>query len=143
MSAIRVARGFTGRPFVIKFEGCYHGHADALLVKAGSGVATFGIPGSAGVPAETVMHTLALPYNDLAAVEAAFEAHPEQIACVILEPVVTLLLAGLALLGLLLTLFFYLVGPPGFPVWTMLALSLGFAIVLVPYHASIRLLSSR
>ncbi len=88
MSAIRLARGFTGRPFVIKFEGCYHGHADALLVKAGSGVATFGIPGSAGVPAETVMHTLALPYNDLAAVEAAFEAHPEQIACVILEPVV-------------------------------------------------------
>ena len=88
MSAIRVARGFTGRNFVIKFEGCYHGHADALLVKAGSGVATFGIPGSAGVPEETVMHTLALPYNDLAAVEAAFEAHPEQIACVILEPVV-------------------------------------------------------
>ncbi|MGA8939810.1 MAG: glutamate-1-semialdehyde 2,1-aminomutase [Acidobacteriaceae bacterium] len=88
MSAIRLARGFTGRPFVIKFEGCYHGHADALLVKAGSGVATFGIPGSAGVPEETVMHTLALPYNDLAAVEAAFDAHPEQIACVILEPVV-------------------------------------------------------
>ncbi len=88
MSAIRLARGFTGRPFVIKFEGCYHGHADALLVKAGSGVATFGIPGSAGVPAETVMHTLALPYNDLAAVEAAFDAYPEQIACVILEPVV-------------------------------------------------------
>ena len=88
MSAIRLARGFTGRPFVIKFEGCYHGHADALLVKAGSGVATFGIPGSAGVPNETAMHTLALPYNDLAAVEAAFAAHPEQIACVILEPVV-------------------------------------------------------
>jgi glutamate-1-semialdehyde 2,1-aminomutase len=88
MSAIRLARGFTGRPFVIKFEGCYHGHADALLVKAGSGVATFGIPGSAGVPAETVMHTLALPYNDLAAVAAAFDAHPGQIACVILEPVV-------------------------------------------------------
>jgi glutamate-1-semialdehyde 2,1-aminomutase len=88
MSAIRLARGFTGRPFVIKFEGCYHGHADALLVKAGSGVATFGIPGSAGVPEETVMHTLALPYNDLAAVEAAFDSHPGQIACVILEPVV-------------------------------------------------------
>ncbi len=88
MSAIRLARGFTGRPFVIKFEGCYHGHADALLVKAGSGVATFGIPGSAGVPNETAMHTLALPYNDFAAVEAAFESHPEQIACVILEPVV-------------------------------------------------------
>jgi glutamate-1-semialdehyde 2,1-aminomutase len=88
MSAIRLARGFTGRPFIIKFEGCYHGHADALLVKAGSGVATFGIPGSAGVPNETAMHTLALPYNDLAAVEAAFESHPELIACVILEPVV-------------------------------------------------------
>lgn len=88
MSAIRVARGFTGRPFVIKFEGCYHGHADALLVKAGSGVATFGIPGSAGVPDETAMHTLALPYNDLGAVEAAFAAHPDLIACVIVEPVV-------------------------------------------------------
>jgi glutamate-1-semialdehyde 2,1-aminomutase len=88
MSAIRLARGFTGRPFVIKFEGCYHGHADSLLVKAGSGVATFGIPGSAGVPAETAMHTLALPYNDLQAVEAAFASHEAQIACVILEPVV-------------------------------------------------------
>ena len=88
MSAIRLARGFTGRNFVIKFEGCYHGHADALLVKAGSGVATLGIPGSAGVPAETVMHTLALPYNDLAAVEAAFMARPEEIACIIVEPVV-------------------------------------------------------
>jgi glutamate-1-semialdehyde 2,1-aminomutase len=88
MSAIRLARGFTGRPFVIKFEGCYHGHADALLVKAGSGVATFGIPGSAGVPAETAMHTLALPYNDLDAVEAVFASHVGQIACIILEPVV-------------------------------------------------------
>ena len=88
MSAIRLARGFTGRNFVVKFEGCYHGHADALLVKAGSGVATLGIPGSAGVPAETVMHTLALPYNDLGAVEAAFAARPQEIACVIVEPVV-------------------------------------------------------
>jgi glutamate-1-semialdehyde 2,1-aminomutase len=88
MSAIRLARGFTGRNFILKFEGCYHGHADALLVKAGSGVATFGIPGSAGVPNETVMHTLALPYNDLAAVEAAFASHEGQIACIILEPVV-------------------------------------------------------
>jgi glutamate-1-semialdehyde 2,1-aminomutase len=88
MSAIRLARGFTGRKIVIKFEGCYHGHADALLVKAGSGVATLGIPGSAGVPEETAMHTLALPYNDLTAVEAAFQAYPEQIACVIVEPVV-------------------------------------------------------
>jgi glutamate-1-semialdehyde 2,1-aminomutase len=88
MSAIRLARGFTGRNFIIKFEGCYHGHADALLVKAGSGVATLGIPGSAGVPAETAQHTLALPYNDLAAVEAAFAARPGEIACVIVEPVV-------------------------------------------------------
>ncbi len=88
MSAIRLARGFTGRSFVIKFEGCYHGHADALLVKAGSGMATFGIPGSAGVPPETAMHTLALPYNDLGAVETAFANYPDAIACIILEPVV-------------------------------------------------------
>ena len=88
MSAIRLARGYTGRKFVIKFEGCYHGHADALLVKAGSGIATLGIPGSAGVPEETAMHTLALPYNDLPAVEAAFALHPGQIACIIVEPVV-------------------------------------------------------
>src|ERR1022692_3748740 len=88
MSAIRLARGFTGRNFVVKFEGCYHGHADALLVKAGSGVATLGIPGSAGVPAETAQHTLALPYNDLAAVEEVFAARPDQIACIIVEPVV-------------------------------------------------------
>jgi glutamate-1-semialdehyde 2,1-aminomutase len=88
MSAIRLARGFTGRDFVIKFEGCYHGHSDAMLVKAGSGVATLGIPGSAGVPAETAMHTLALPYNDLDAVRAVFAARPDEIACVIVEPVV-------------------------------------------------------
>jgi glutamate-1-semialdehyde 2,1-aminomutase len=88
MSAIRLARGFTGRNFVVKFEGCYHGHADALLVKAGSGVATLGIPGSAGVPAETAMYTLALKYNDLAAVEAMFAARPDEVACVIVEPVV-------------------------------------------------------
>jgi glutamate-1-semialdehyde 2,1-aminomutase len=88
MSAIRLARGYTGRNFVVKFEGCYHGHADALLVKAGSGVATFGIPGSAGIPAETAMHTLALPYNDLDAVRAAFALHPGAIACIIVEPVV-------------------------------------------------------
>src|SRR5689334_4364263 len=74
MSAIRLARGFTGRNFVIKFEGCYHGHSDAMLVKAGSGVATLGIPGSAGVPAEAAMHTLALPFNDLEAVRVAFAA---------------------------------------------------------------------
>ena len=88
MSAVRLARGFTGRNFAVKFEGCYHGHADALLVKAGSGLATFGIPGSAGVPAETAMHTLALPFNDLGAVETTFAARPEEIACVIVEPVV-------------------------------------------------------
>ena len=88
MSAIRLARGFTGRNFIIKFEGCYHGHADALLVKAGSGVATLGIPGSAGVPAETAQFTLALPFNSLAVVEAAFAARPDDIACIIVEPVV-------------------------------------------------------
>src|SRR5216683_205879 len=88
MSAIRLARGFTGRNFVVKFEGCYHGHSDAMLVKAGSGVATLGIPGSAGVPAETAMHTLALSFNDLEAVRAAFAARPDEIACVIVEPVV-------------------------------------------------------
>ncbi|MEO6807032.1 MAG: glutamate-1-semialdehyde 2,1-aminomutase [Edaphobacter sp.] len=88
MSAIRLARGFTERNFVVKFEGCYHGHSDAMLVKAGSGVATLGIPGSAGVPAETAMHTLALPFNDLEAVRAVFAARPDEIACVIVEPVV-------------------------------------------------------
>jgi glutamate-1-semialdehyde 2,1-aminomutase len=88
MSAIRLARAATGRKIVVKFEGCYHGHSDGLLVKAGSGVATFGIPGSAGVPEESAHLTLALPYNDLAAVKAAFAAHPGSIAAVILEPVV-------------------------------------------------------
>jgi len=88
MSAIRLARAATGRKIVVKFEGCYHGHSDGLLVKAGSGVATFGIPGSAGVPEEIAALTLALPYNDLAAVEEAFAAHRDAIAAVILEPVV-------------------------------------------------------
>jgi glutamate-1-semialdehyde 2,1-aminomutase len=88
MSAIRLARAATGRKIIVKFEGCYHGHGDGLLVKAGSGVATFGIPGSAGVPEEIAHLTLALPYNDLAAVEAAFAAHPGAIAAIILEPVV-------------------------------------------------------
>jgi glutamate-1-semialdehyde 2,1-aminomutase len=88
MSALRLARAATGRDVLVKFEGCYHGHADGLLVKAGSGVATFGIPGSAGVPEAIARLTLALPYNDLAAVEAAFAAHPDEIAAVILEPVV-------------------------------------------------------
>lgn len=88
MSAIRLARGFTGRKFVVKFEGCYHGHSDAMLVKAGSGVATLGIPGSAGVPEETAMHTIALPFNDLEAVKAVFAARSGEVACVIVEPVV-------------------------------------------------------
>ena len=88
MSAIRLARAFTRRKYVIKFEGCYHGHSDGLLVKAGSGVATFGIPGSAGVPEEIAHLTLALPFNDVAAVEAAFTKHKSEIACVIVEPVV-------------------------------------------------------
>ena len=88
MSAIRLARAATGRKIIVKFEGCYHGHSDGLLVKAGSGVATFGIPGSAGVPEEIAQLTHALPYNDLAAVDAAFDAHEGEIAAVILEPVV-------------------------------------------------------
>jgi glutamate-1-semialdehyde 2,1-aminomutase len=88
MSAIRLARAFTQRKYIVKFEGCYHGHSDALLVKAGSGIATLGIPGSAGVPEEFVQFTLALPYNDAAAVEDAFKKFKGQIACVIVEPVV-------------------------------------------------------
>ncbi len=88
MSAIRVARAFTNRRYVIKFEGCYHGHSDGLLVKAGSGLATFGLAGSAGVPQEIAHWTLPLPFNDLAAVEEAFAKHQDDIACVIVEPVV-------------------------------------------------------
>jgi glutamate-1-semialdehyde 2,1-aminomutase len=88
MSAIRLARAVTNRKYIVKFEGCYHGHSDALLVKAGSGIATFGIPGSAGVPEEFVKFTLALPYNSVAALEEAFEKFKGQIACVIIEPVV-------------------------------------------------------
>jgi glutamate-1-semialdehyde 2,1-aminomutase len=88
MSAIRVARAFTKRRYVIKFEGCYHGHSDGLLVKAGSGLATFGLAGSAGVPEEIAHWTLPLPFNDLAAVAEAFTKHQDDIACVIVEPVV-------------------------------------------------------
>jgi glutamate-1-semialdehyde 2,1-aminomutase len=88
MSAIRLARAFTKRKYIVKFEGCYHGHADALLVKAGSGVATLGIPGSAGVPEEFTQFTLALPYNDICALDQTFEKFKHQIACVIVEPVV-------------------------------------------------------
>src|SRR5690349_11681713 len=88
MSAIRLARAATKRKYIVKFEGCYHGHADALLVKAGSGVATLGIPGSAGVPEEFTQFTLALPFNDVDALEKAFSKFKHQIACVIVEPVV-------------------------------------------------------
>ena len=88
MSAIRLARAYTKRKYIVKFEGCYHGHADALLVKAGSGIATLGIPGSAGVPEEFTQFTLALPYTDTDALEEAFKKFRHQIACVIVEPVV-------------------------------------------------------
>jgi glutamate-1-semialdehyde 2,1-aminomutase len=87
MSAIRLARGATGRNRIVKFEGCYHGHADALLVKAGSGLATFGNPTSAGVPAEVVQHTMVLEYNHLAQLEEAFSLHGPDIACVMIEPI--------------------------------------------------------
>jgi len=87
MSAIRLARGYTGREKILKFEGCYHGHADSLLVAAGSGIATLGIPGSPGVPADLACHTISLPFNDLGAVREAFERYAEQIAAVIVEPI--------------------------------------------------------
>ena len=87
MSAIRLARGATGRKTIIKFEGCYHGHADSLLVKAGSGLATFGNPTSAGVPPEVVQHTMVLEYNNVEQIEAAFAEHGADIACVMIEPI--------------------------------------------------------
>ena len=87
MSAIRLARGFTGRDTIIKFEGCYHGHADSLLIKAGSGALTLGVPSSPGVPAELAAHTLTLDYNDATQVREAFARHGSRIACVIVEPV--------------------------------------------------------
>jgi glutamate-1-semialdehyde 2,1-aminomutase len=87
MSALRLARGFTGRPLLVKFEGCYHGHSDFLLVKAGSGALTFGNPTSAGVPPEMAAHTLVLPYNDPQAVADAFAKHGDRIAAVVLEPI--------------------------------------------------------
>jgi glutamate-1-semialdehyde 2,1-aminomutase len=87
MSAIRLARGFTGRDKILKFDGCYHGHADSLLVKAGSGLATLGVPDSPGVPADLARHTLTAPYNDLSAVRKIFELHGRKIAGLIVEPV--------------------------------------------------------
>lgn len=87
MSAIRLARGYTGRSKLIKFEGCYHGHADALLVKAGSGLATFGHPTSAGVPAEVVQHTIVLEYNNIEQLEQAFVEHGHHLACVMIEAI--------------------------------------------------------
>jgi len=87
MSAIRLARGATGRSRIVKFEGCYHGHADALLVKAGSGLATFGHPTSAGVPPEVVQHTMVLEYNNIAQLEEAFATHGGEIACIVIEPI--------------------------------------------------------
>ena len=87
MSALRLARGATGRSKIVKFEGCYHGHADALLVKAGSGLATFGFPTSAGVPPEVVQHTLVLEYNNVAQLEACFAEQGSEIACVMIEPI--------------------------------------------------------
>jgi len=87
MSAIRVARGYTGRSKILKFEGCYHGHGDSLLVKAGSGAATFGIPDSLGVPEDIAKHTLNAPYNDLDRVKALVNQYLEQIACIIVEPI--------------------------------------------------------
>lgn len=87
MSAIRLARGFTGRSKIVKFEGCYHGHADSLLIRAGSGVATLGLPDSPGVPEDVARHTIAVPFNDLEAVREAFRRYGEQIAAVVVEPV--------------------------------------------------------
>lgn len=87
MSAIRLARGYTGRDKLIKFEGCYHGHADSLLVKAGSGALTLGEPSSPGVPASVAEHTITLTFNDLSSVETCFKQHPDSIACIIVEPV--------------------------------------------------------
>jgi glutamate-1-semialdehyde 2,1-aminomutase len=87
MSAIRLARGATNRSKIIKFEGCYHGHADSLLVKAGSGLATFGHPTSAGVPPEVVQHTLVLEYNNVQQIEEAFALHGKDVACIIIEPI--------------------------------------------------------
>ncbi|MGB6408976.1 MAG: aminotransferase class III-fold pyridoxal phosphate-dependent enzyme, partial [Planococcus donghaensis] len=87
MSALRVARGYTGRDKILKFEGCYHGHGDSLLIKAGSGVATLGLPDSPGVPASVAQNTITVPFNDLESVRLAFQEFGDQLAAVIVEPV--------------------------------------------------------
>jgi glutamate-1-semialdehyde 2,1-aminomutase len=87
MSAVRLARGYTKRDTILKFDGCYHGHGDCMLAKAGSGVATLGLPDSPGVPADVAKHTLTAPYNDIGAVTALVEAHAKDLACIIVEPV--------------------------------------------------------
>jgi glutamate-1-semialdehyde 2,1-aminomutase len=87
MSAIRLARGFTGRNRIVKFEGCYHGHSDGLLVKAGSGLATFGTPDSAGIPEDFARNTVVVPFNDVGALRQIFEKQGSEIACIIIEPV--------------------------------------------------------
>src|SRR6185503_11976428 len=87
MTAVRLARGATGRPKILKFAGCYHGHLDALLVQAGSGVATLGLPGSAGVTEGTVVDTIVVPYNDLAAIDTVLAEHGDQLAAILVEPI--------------------------------------------------------
>jgi glutamate-1-semialdehyde 2,1-aminomutase len=104
MSAIRLARGFTGRDKIVKFEGCYHGHADSLLVKAGSGMLTLGVPTSLGVPKDLAQHTITLPFNDLDAVNACFAEYGDQIACIIVEPVAGNMNLVLPIQGFLQTL---------------------------------------
>jgi glutamate-1-semialdehyde 2,1-aminomutase len=104
MSAIRLARGFTGRDKIVKFEGCYHGHADSLLVKAGSGMLTLGVPTSLGVPKDLAQHTITLPFNDIDAVNACFAEYGDQIACIIVEPVAGNMNLVLPIQGFLQTL---------------------------------------
>jgi len=104
MSAIRLARGYTGRDKIVKFEGCYHGHADSLLVKAGSGMLTLGVPTSLGVPKDLAQHTLTLPFNDIEAVKACFAEYGDQIACIIVEPVAGNMNLVLPIKGFLQTL---------------------------------------
>ena len=87
MSALRLARGATGRDKIVKFEGCYHGHSDSLLIKAGSGALTFGVPSSPGVPEVLAQHTITLPFNDIEALGVAFEEMGSELACVIIEPI--------------------------------------------------------